>query len=190
MWYRPNTLRMLSQREFLQLQSVELGQITHTLNCEGFGGFYSSIELTFISWRRRYFLVEKILINTCILRDSSLVGIPLIRVKRRMQDVSMYKYSWRPSQATLGLSIYYTCRSRTRRCFVSCQYGADEPRSCPLGKCCQLVKRSSITLKLMTLLNPSTSPVENVPIRQGEGKPLCFCKMFYQVFKVKHYKEF
>jgi len=34
----------------------------HTLICEGFGGFYSSVELIFISWRRRYFLVEKILI--------------------------------------------------------------------------------------------------------------------------------
>jgi len=55
--------------------------------------FYNSVELTFVSWRIRYFLVEKIFINAYILRDSFLVEIPLIRV----QDGSMYMHSWRSS---------------------------------------------------------------------------------------------
>ena len=36
-----------------------------------------------------YFLVEKILINTRILWDLFLVGISLIMVGRRMQDISI-----------------------------------------------------------------------------------------------------
>ena len=36
----------------------------------------------------------KIFINTCILRDSFLVGIPLIRVTHRAQDVSLYAHTW------------------------------------------------------------------------------------------------
>ena len=49
--------------------------------------FYSSVELTSISSRRRYFLVEKILINIRILWNLFLVGISLIMVERRMQDI-------------------------------------------------------------------------------------------------------
>ena len=54
------------------------------LVCEGFGFwvFYSSIELTFISWRRGSFLVETILVNACILRDTFFIGTLLIRVNR------------------------------------------------------------------------------------------------------------
>ena len=59
------------------------------LDLWGLWGFYGSVELAFVSWRRRYFLVEKILINTCILWDPFLVGIPLIMVGRRMQDISI-----------------------------------------------------------------------------------------------------
>ena len=47
------------------------------------------MELTFVSWWRRFFLVGKILINTCILRDPFLVEIPLIRVNRVIQDISI-----------------------------------------------------------------------------------------------------
>ena len=36
-----------------------------------------------------YFLVEKIFINTHILWDPFLLGIPLIMVGRRMQDISI-----------------------------------------------------------------------------------------------------
>ena len=36
-----------------------------------------------------YFFVEKILINTCNLQDSFLVGIPPIIVERRVQDMSV-----------------------------------------------------------------------------------------------------
>ena len=87
--YRPNTLRRLSQREFLQLQSARVGKITRTLICEGFRVFYSSVELTLISWWRGYFLVEKILINTRNLRDPFLIGIPSIVVGCRVQDISI-----------------------------------------------------------------------------------------------------
>ena len=85
-WYRPNTLRRLSQREFLQLQNVRVGKITRTLLCEGFGVFIV-VELTLISQWRGYFLVGKILINTCNLWDSFLVRIPSIIVERRVQDI-------------------------------------------------------------------------------------------------------
>ena len=63
------------------------------LDLLGFWGFCSSVELTFVSWRGKYFLVEKILINDRILWDSFLVEILLIRV----QDISMYRHSWRSS---------------------------------------------------------------------------------------------
>ena len=69
-------------------------------------GFYSSVELTFVSWRRRSFLVGKILINTCILRDPFLVEIPLIRVNHVMQGISLHRYSWRQKQATLDPSVF------------------------------------------------------------------------------------
>ena len=65
----------------------KLEKITHTLICEGFGGFYSSVELTLISWWRGHFLIEKILINTRNLQDLFLLGIPPIVVGRRVQDI-------------------------------------------------------------------------------------------------------
>ena len=52
-----------------------------TLVCEGFGVFYSSVELTFVFWQGRPFFVGKILINTRILWDLFLMGTLLIRVK-------------------------------------------------------------------------------------------------------------
>ena len=51
-----------------------------TLVCEGFGGFYSSVELTFVSWQKGSFLVGKILVNAHILRDPFLIQTLLIRV--------------------------------------------------------------------------------------------------------------
>ena len=83
---------------------VKLERISTTLeyqsweNCAyldlwGLWDFYSSVELIFVSWRRRYFLIKKILINARILRDSFLVEIPLIKA----QDISMYRHSWRSS---------------------------------------------------------------------------------------------
>ena len=60
-----------------------------TLICEGFGGFYSSVELTFVSWWRRSFLIGNIPINTRILWDLFLVEIPLIRVSCGIQDISL-----------------------------------------------------------------------------------------------------
>ena len=74
-------------------------------------GFYSSVELTFVSWRRRSFLVGKILFNTHILRDPFLVEIPLIRINRTMQGISLHRYSWRPRQATLDSSAFSPRRS-------------------------------------------------------------------------------
>ena len=69
-------------------------------------GFYSSVELTFVSWQRRSFLVGKILSNARILRDPFLEEIPLIRVNRVMQGIFLHRYSWRPRQAMLGLSAF------------------------------------------------------------------------------------
>ena len=64
-----------------------------TLICEGFWGFYSSVELTSVPWQTRSFLVGKILINARILQDPFLVGILLIRVNHRAQDVSLYTHA-------------------------------------------------------------------------------------------------
>ena len=52
-------------------------------------GFYSSMEPTFISYLGRCFLTGKILINVRILQDSSHVGIPLTRINRGAQNISM-----------------------------------------------------------------------------------------------------
>ena len=67
-------------------------------------GFYNSVELTSVPWRRGSFLVGKILINTCILQDPFLIGILLIRVNRGVQDISLYTHSWKASKATLDSS--------------------------------------------------------------------------------------
>ena len=64
-------------------------------------GFYSSVELTSVPWRRGSFLVGKILINSRILWDPFLVEILSIRVNYRAQDISLYTHSWRPSKAML-----------------------------------------------------------------------------------------
>ena len=54
-----------------------------------------------------FFLVRKILINVYILRDPFLIEIPLTRVNRGVQDISLHRYSWRPSKATLDLSRFF-----------------------------------------------------------------------------------
>ena len=82
------------------LLKVKLERISTTLKCQSWEnyayldlwelwGFYSRVELTFVSWWRRYILVEKILINARILWDSFLVKIPLIRA----QDIPEVKLS-------------------------------------------------------------------------------------------------
>ena len=68
------------------------------------GGFYSSAELTFVSWRRGSFFLGKILLNTRISWDFFLIGIPLIRVNRGIKDISFHGCSWRSSKAMLDLS--------------------------------------------------------------------------------------
>ena len=84
---------------------VKLERISTTLECQswenyaylglwGLWGFYSKVKLTFASWRRGSFLVGKILINTRILWDPFLVGIPLIGVGHGTQVISMHKHSW------------------------------------------------------------------------------------------------
>ena len=70
-------------------------------------GFYSSIGLTSVPWHRRPFLVGKIFMNACILQDPFLVGIPLIRVNRGVQDVSLYTHVWSPSKAMSDPSEVY-----------------------------------------------------------------------------------
>ena len=51
-----------------------------------------------------FFLVGKILINVYILQDSFLIGIPLTKVNRGVQNISLHRYLWRPSKATLDPS--------------------------------------------------------------------------------------
>ena len=51
--------------------------------------FYSSVEVTPIFWVERSFLIENILINVRILRDSSYIGTPLTRGYYRAQDISI-----------------------------------------------------------------------------------------------------
>ena len=49
----------------------------------------------------------KILINERILWDPFLVGVPLTRVSRGAQDVSLYIHAWGPSKATSDPSKVY-----------------------------------------------------------------------------------
>ena len=58
------------------------------------GGGYSNVDLTFVYWWRRSFLIGKILINARTLQDSFLVGIPLIRVDCGIQEISLHSYPW------------------------------------------------------------------------------------------------
>ena len=60
----------------------------HTLSLRALG-FYSSVKPTFVSYLERCFLMRKILINARILQDSSHFGIPLTRVNRGVQDISI-----------------------------------------------------------------------------------------------------
>ena len=98
--------------------------------------FYSSVELSFVFWWRRHFLVEKIIINTCVLQDPFLVKIPLIRVGYRIQDISMYRHSWGPSQVTLGPLVGLV----VRHCFASRECEADKPCHRPPGRCRRPIK--------------------------------------------------
>jgi len=43
----------------------------------------------------------------CILRDLFLIGSPLIRVNRGVQDVSLYTHVWSPCKAMLDPSKVY-----------------------------------------------------------------------------------
>ena len=81
------------------------------LGLRGFWGFYSSIGLTSTAWLRRSFLVGENFFNSRILRNPFLVGVFLIRVKRRAQDISSYTHAWRPSKTTLDLSNVYVSPS-------------------------------------------------------------------------------
>ena len=71
--------------------------------------------LTSVPWHRGSFLIGKISINTRILRDPFLVGIPLIRVNHGVQDVSLYTHAWRPSKAMLDSSKVYLSSSASFR---------------------------------------------------------------------------
>ena len=66
----------------------ELGWIIRTLSLRALG-FYSSVELTFVSCLEKCFLMRKIFINACILQDCSHFRIPLTKVNRGVQDISI-----------------------------------------------------------------------------------------------------
>ena len=55
-----------------------------------------------MSWRGGSFLVGKILINLRILRDLFLISVPLIRVNRKVQDISLYIYIYIFVEVRLG----------------------------------------------------------------------------------------
>ena len=96
---------MLSQREnFYNSRVLELGNYAY-LDLRGLWGFYSSVVLTFVSWWKRCFLVEKILINTRILWDPLFVGISLIVVGRRTQDISILRFL----ETTYAMKVPRTC---------------------------------------------------------------------------------
>jgi len=59
---------------FRNSRMLELGEIMRTLFFEGLR-FYSRVESTSVSWARRYFLMERIPINVCILWNSSHIGV-------------------------------------------------------------------------------------------------------------------
>ena len=61
-------------------------------------GLYSSIGLISVPWLRRSFLVREILFNSRILQNPFLVGLPLIKVNRGAQDISLYSHAWRLSK--------------------------------------------------------------------------------------------
>lgn len=63
--------------------------------------------MTFVTWHRGFFLVGKIFITMRILWDPFLIGIPLIRVSRGAQNVSLYIHAWRPSKAMSNSSKVY-----------------------------------------------------------------------------------
>ena len=69
------------------------------LGLRGSWDFYNSMRLIFVLWLRRSFLLGEIFFNSRILRDHFLIGLPLIRVNRGVQDISLYTYVWRPNKA-------------------------------------------------------------------------------------------
>ena len=81
----------------LQLYSARTGINYAYLNLWGFWSFYSSVELTFISWQKGSFLMGKILIKVRILQDPFHITILLIRVSCEAQDISFLSFlriSW------------------------------------------------------------------------------------------------
>ena len=71
--------------------------------------------MTFLLWHKGLFLVGKILINERILWDPFHVGVPLIRVSRGAQDVSLYIHAWGLSKATSNPSKVYPSPSASFR---------------------------------------------------------------------------
>ena len=71
--------------------------------------------MTFVSWYKGLFLVGKIFINTHILQNPFLVGIPSIRVSRGVQDVPLYIHAWKPSKAMSNPSKVYLSLSTSFR---------------------------------------------------------------------------
>ena len=65
----------------------------HTLGWECFRVFYSSVEPTFFFLgEEELFLIRKILIKVCILRDPFYIAILLIRINHEMQDISFLSF--------------------------------------------------------------------------------------------------
>ena len=63
--------------------------------------------MTSVSWHRGPFLIGKIFINTHILQDPFLVGIPLSKVNCGAQDIFLYTHVWGPRKVMLDPSKVY-----------------------------------------------------------------------------------
>ena len=70
-----------------------------TLVCKGLGVFIVAWGWHSFFWQRRSFLVGEIFFNSHILRDPFLIGLSWLEFKHGAQDISLYAYAWKPSEA-------------------------------------------------------------------------------------------
>ena len=97
----------VNSENFHNFRVPELEKIMCTLVCEVFGGVFivGRVDIRSLAWR--VFPCREDLHYYAYLAGSFLVGIPLIRVSRGAQDVSLYIHAWRPSKAMSDSSKIY-----------------------------------------------------------------------------------
>ena len=105
-----------------------------------FLGFYSNVELTFVSWWRKHFLVEKIVINTHVLRDHFLVEIPLLGLGIEYKIFPCIDIHGDQARSHWDRRFTWSVSLVVRRCFASRECEADELRHRPPGRCRRPIK--------------------------------------------------